>query len=311
MIDMRGWKSKTVDVLKDVHLDPRNVRLDLESNAPEADIMLDLFQNEKALSLVEAIAKVGYFTHEVPIVVNRDGKLIVVEGNRRLAALKAIQNPYLVADFQSRVTALAKDIPDRDALRKIEVKVAPSQADADQLIATLHTGAQRRPWGPARQAAFFQAQIDGGQTYTDLLAHYPTVDVDKFVLRSLILNRFKKVKYPTPELTDFVIHRTKGRPDHTTTAVEPLARRTRGRPSSPRPTHPRPTPPRRDPDGSNAGHHDQGADVPHRPQLAARRPHLPARNAGARPHDRFVPRRRHRCDRPNRRSTSLGDPPTS
>lgn len=201
---MRSWKVKTVDVLKEVHLDPRNVRLDLESNAPEADIMLDLFQNEKALSLVEGIVKVGYLTHEIPIVVSRARRLIVVEGNRRVAALKAIQNPYLVPDFQSRISALTKGFSGRDQLQKIEVKVAPKQSDADQVVATLHAGSPRVAWTPARQAAFFQTQIDAGQTYKQLRANYPMINVDKYVLRSAILQRFKAVKYPTPELVDFV-----------------------------------------------------------------------------------------------------------
>lgn len=93
MIDMSAWDEMVVDVVNDLHLDPRNVRLDIPDGVPESDIIQDLFTNEKALNLVEGIAKVGLLTHEVPIVVERDGQLIVVEGNRRVAALKAIQNP--------------------------------------------------------------------------------------------------------------------------------------------------------------------------------------------------------------------------
>lgn len=84
-----------------MRLDPRNVRLDLPEGVPESDIVQDLFTNEKALALVEGITKVGLMTHEVPIVVERDGELTVVEGNRRDAALKAIQNPYLAPDHQA------------------------------------------------------------------------------------------------------------------------------------------------------------------------------------------------------------------
>ena len=129
-----------------------------------------MFTNEKALSLVEDIVKVGFFTHEVPIVVERNGQLIVVEGNRRVAALKAIQNPYLVPDHQARITKLAQSVPDRDAIRRITVKKAPSQDDADQLIAALHTGNQRVAWSPARQAAFFQTQLDAGKLPENLIS---------------------------------------------------------------------------------------------------------------------------------------------
>ena len=106
MIDMSTWEELTIDVVSGVYLDPHNVRLDLADDVPESDIVQDLFANEKALNLVEGIAKVGLLTHEVPIVVERANQLIVVEGNRRVAALKAIQNPYLAPEHQSRITRL-------------------------------------------------------------------------------------------------------------------------------------------------------------------------------------------------------------
>ena len=59
MIDMSTWEELVVDVVNDVRLDPRNVRLDIPEGVPESDIVQDLFTNEKALSLVEGIAKVG------------------------------------------------------------------------------------------------------------------------------------------------------------------------------------------------------------------------------------------------------------
>ncbi|PMD06192.1 hypothetical protein [Brevibacterium paucivorans] len=203
MIDMSAWDEMVVDVVNDLYLDPRNVRLDIPDGVPESDIVQDLFTNEKAFNLVEGIAKVGLLTHEVPIVVERDGQLIVVEGNRRVAALKAIQNPYLVPDHQARISKFAQLVPSRDALRRITVKKAPSQDDADQLIAALHTGNQRVAWTPARQAAFFQAQLDAGKSPGHLIAQYPTVDVRKFITRSRILELFRNVSYDDPSLGDY------------------------------------------------------------------------------------------------------------
>ncbi|EFG48695.1 hypothetical protein HMPREF0183_0049 [Brevibacterium mcbrellneri ATCC 49030] len=203
MIDMSAWEEMVVDVVNDLHLDPRNVRLDIPDGVPESDIVQDLFTNEKALKLVEGIAKVGLLTHEIPIVVERDGQLIVVEGNRRVAALKAIQNPYLAPEHQARISKFAQLVPSRDAVRRITVKKAPSQDDADQLIAALHTGNQRVAWTPARQAAFFQAQLDAGKSPDHLIAQYPTVDVRKFITRSRILELFRNVSYDDPTLGDY------------------------------------------------------------------------------------------------------------
>jgi hypothetical protein len=209
MLDMSTWPELRADVVDELHLDPRNVRLDLESpeSVPETDIIQDLFTNEKAFSLVEAIAQNGYFNHELPVVLVRDGLNIVVEGNRRLAALKAIQNPYLVPDYRARIAKYVEHIPNRDSLKEITVKVAPSQDDADQLIAALHTGAQRVAWSPTRQAAFFQAQIDAGKTLSQLVAQYPNIDVRDFVVRSKMLDLFRSANYPDPALKDYVSRR--------------------------------------------------------------------------------------------------------
>lgn len=200
---MSKWAELDLKVISELHLDQKNVRLETPTNAIEADILEDLFANENALNLVEGICRVGWLTHEVPIVVKRRGKYIVVEGNRRVAALKAIQNPMLVPNYQSRVTAFTKLHPDPTSLATIRVKVAPNQAQADQLIATLHTTNARKPWTPARQAAFFQAQIDNGRKYKDLLTRYPMIDVRKYVFRSHIINRIKGAKYTDPKLQDY------------------------------------------------------------------------------------------------------------
>jgi hypothetical protein len=204
VLNTSGWPETTLDVLKDLHLDPKNVRLEVANAQVEADIMEDLFVNEDVLGLVEGIARVGYLTHELPIAVKRKKSFVVVEGNRRLAALKAIQNPQLVPEFRARVAALAAEIPDRSSLSSVRVLVAPGDAEAEQLIAAIHTSNLRRPWSPARQAAFFQAQIDSGRSFKTLVQRYPTIDVRRFVFRALIINEFRRVKYSSAELTDFL-----------------------------------------------------------------------------------------------------------
>lgn len=193
-----------LDVLKEIHLDPKNIRLENPSSSVEADLMEDLFANEHALDMVEGICRVGYLTHETPVVVKRDGKYIIVEGNRRLAALKSIQNPRLVPDCQVRVAGLASLLPDKSTLARIHVMLAPSQDEADQLVAAIHTSNLRKPWTPARQAAFFQAQVDAGRSLPDLVTRYPTIDVKRFVLRAKIINLFKSIDYEDAALVDYV-----------------------------------------------------------------------------------------------------------
>ncbi|MEV6908323.1 hypothetical protein [Amycolatopsis sp. NPDC051071] len=207
MIDMSTWKELVVDVVDELELDPYNVRLELSDGVTESDIIQDLFSNEGVLTLVDGIAKVGYLTHEIPIVVRRKKKLVVVEGNRRVAALKSIQNPYIAPHFQSQVTRIASNIPNRGSLKKISVKLAPSEDEALQLVGAIHTGSQRRAWSPNRQAAFFKAQLVGGKSPKDLIEQYPTVDVKKFVLRSGFLDVFASADFDDLELKNYVASR--------------------------------------------------------------------------------------------------------
>ena len=206
MLQTSAWLEIDLKVLTEVHLDINNVRLENEGNQVEADLLNDLFANESVLPLVGNIVLVGFLTHELPIVVKRRNKYIVVEGNRRVAALKAIQNPMLVADYSARIKEATKGLTRAQLknLGSVRVKVAPNQEQANELIAVLHTGQQRRAWSPARQAAFFQAQINAGRTYDELKRRYPTADVPKFVLRSRILGLFQSVSYDDPELNDYV-----------------------------------------------------------------------------------------------------------
>lgn len=204
VLDTADWEERILDVLNDLHLDPRNVRLENFDAKVEADILEDLFVNENALGLVEGICKVGYLTHDIPIAIKRGRKFVMVEGNRRLAALKAIQNPQLVPTHKARIAGLASGLDDRAALRKIRVLVAPNQTEADQLVAAIHTGNIRKPWTPARQAAFFQAQVDSGRSLKTLRIRYPTIDVETFVFRARMLNAFRSAKFEDPALRDYL-----------------------------------------------------------------------------------------------------------
>lgn len=201
---MSTWKERSFNVMNDLRLDPKNVRLDSAESVTESDIIHDLFENESAFSVLDSISKAGFLTHELPVVVKRGKEWVVVEGNRRVAALKAIQNPQLAPSHKSRIETAVKRIADREALADITAKIAPSQKDANALIAILHIGNDKERWTRARQAAFFQAQLDAGDSPEDLIARYPTINVGEFIVRSRIMELFKAVKYGDPELVDYV-----------------------------------------------------------------------------------------------------------
>ena len=199
MIKIIKWKTKTVKVIN-VELDPKNVRLDIDDPSQDA-IVQDLFKNENAMQIVESIAQNGFFNQELPIVTKENGKYIVLEGNRRFSALKAILNPRLVPQREGRLKELVKEMGDISSLAEIEVKVAPDRESASKVIASIHTLKTRRSWSPLRQAYFYYAQVaEGRKTIQQLQEEYKTVDIPAFVRRWEMHNAAKSVNYENEEL---------------------------------------------------------------------------------------------------------------
>lgn len=209
MLDMSSWERRRFNVLEELRLDPNNVRLDpaIRGQAPEGDIIQELFQSEGAWDLAQSIAVAGFLTHEQPTVVKGDRHWIVVEGNRRTAAIKALLNPYLVPAYQSRLSRLIDENPLPYSLSVIECIVAPDRDEADQLVATLHTSNPRRAWGPLRQAEFFAARLESGKTVDQLIADYPTIDVAEFVRTSEMYKLLRSADYEDADLAKYVERR--------------------------------------------------------------------------------------------------------
>ena len=80
----------------DLHLDHRNPRLPEEfQELPQEELVCFVADEYDSLRIARSVAQFGYFPSEPLIVVEEDGVIIVVEGNRRLAALKLLNNADL------------------------------------------------------------------------------------------------------------------------------------------------------------------------------------------------------------------------
>ena len=117
----------------DLLLDPQNPRLTGQGFALDQQnlILRYLWQDKEVAELVDSIAHNGYWGQEVLFAAEEDGKLIVVEGNRRLAAVKLLQSPDLCNEIDARgvppslparITSTYEELPvivcDRRALWK-------------------------------------------------------------------------------------------------------------------------------------------------------------------------------------------------
>ncbi len=83
--------------VKDLHLDPQNPRLaGLNLSLDQQDEIIKTLWQERAVNeLVDSIATSGYWEHEELFATKEGGKLVVIEGNRRLAAVKLLLDEEL------------------------------------------------------------------------------------------------------------------------------------------------------------------------------------------------------------------------
>lgn len=97
------WTSQPTPV-DDLLLDSRNPRLTdfgLNEGASQAEILNVLWTKMAVDEVALSIAENGYFQHEPLYAAREGGKLHVVEGNRRLAAVKLLRDAKLRAQIKA------------------------------------------------------------------------------------------------------------------------------------------------------------------------------------------------------------------
>lgn len=99
---------------------PRLAELGILSNASQFDLLKALWDEMAVEEVAMSIAYSGYFEHE-PLFVEEsaNGKFLVIEGNRRLAAVK------LLVDASLRAKVKATDLPSIDSTRTSELATLP------------------------------------------------------------------------------------------------------------------------------------------------------------------------------------------
>lgn len=113
-------EAKPVQVAN-LYFDPHNPRLaELRLSVEKQDEIAKVLWRDRAVNeLVDSIAASGYWAHEELFATVEDNKLVVIEGNRRLAAVK------LLLDDGLRERIGASGVPDLPASDKAKLKQLP------------------------------------------------------------------------------------------------------------------------------------------------------------------------------------------
>ncbi len=140
--------------LKDLSLDLDNPRFGLSDAADEEEALALLRDRANLRELWDSIAEKGFERYE-PLVAYLDhniGKYIVIEGNRRLAAVKILSDPGLAERLGIR------NLPDlsqehQDTIATLPVTIVANRDDADDYIGFKHINGPAS-WGSLAKAKF-------------------------------------------------------------------------------------------------------------------------------------------------------------
>jgi ParB-like chromosome segregation protein Spo0J len=165
----KTWKTKAMSPTS-LHLDTKNPRLGREySDRAPRELIQYLFDHDKAFDVAESIASRGYFPNEPLLAVKEDGRYVIVEGNRRLAALKALREPGLLeGTYERKIERLVRNMGSTSLIDTVPVTIAPSRKDTDRQIAGRHIGTPVLAWRSENRASFILDKLAEGYDNDEL-----------------------------------------------------------------------------------------------------------------------------------------------
>lgn len=141
--------------IKDLNLDWKNPRLaefGINAKTPAKEIFEVLWDNMALEEIVTSLVAHGFFDTEPLIITKEDGKFVVIEGNRRLAAVMIVRDPALVQNKldQKVLKRITKEIAKN--LDELPVIVVKDRKEAWRFVGFKHIN------GPAKWNSFAKAQ---------------------------------------------------------------------------------------------------------------------------------------------------------
>lgn len=157
--------------IEDLRLDPLNPRLPGENQGQAQDELLRIMARDYSLlELARSFTDNGYFVEEPLIVVPEDGTYLVVEGNRRLAALKLLSAPSMVTNL-----GLGKDWTElapkwvANPIEFVPILIYQHRRDVVPYVGFRHISGVK-PWEAREKARFIDALLasDDSHTFADV-----------------------------------------------------------------------------------------------------------------------------------------------
>jgi hypothetical protein len=159
MNDYGKWKEREC-LVTSLLLDPLNPRIpELATTPTQRDVVAELVTHDNVYELAKDIADQGFFPTERLVGIEDAAGDTVLEGNRRLAALKLLIAPELAPEHEvKKFRVLSEKVP-KATISKVKLVFAPSREAAAPLIVNRHTRLGIHRWQPAQQAKYMRTLV--------------------------------------------------------------------------------------------------------------------------------------------------------
>lgn len=172
MIDYSDWELRKLSV-DAIRLDKQNPRLPEDMlNESQRSIIRYMIEEFKILEIAKSIVKNGFFINEVPIAAKEGKHFVVVEGNRRITALKLLRTPDLAPPRKKHTyTRLAENI-DANQWKKLSMYIAPSKEAVAPILIARHGSEMTSPWQRIMKMRFLAGDVLKKVPYEEIADRY-------------------------------------------------------------------------------------------------------------------------------------------
>lgn len=147
--------------ISDLIVDSENPRILKVKNQFKAMNYLISINEDSMFKLINNINDNGYFDQNVVSIVNENKKLIVLDGNRRITAIKCLLNNDLIENYQFKNRVKKIKINKINYEMKIPCKEYKTRKEEDTYIKTQHTeGGSTLKWSSIAQCYFLKENTD-------------------------------------------------------------------------------------------------------------------------------------------------------
>jgi hypothetical protein len=158
------------------------------------------------LEIAGGIADIGYHRSATAIVCEEGGRLVVLDGNRRLAACQLLLNPALSPPAHRRHFEKLSKQSDKTTFAEVKVTIAPSRKAAEKEIWDIHVNPLLKPWQVLQKLRMYRNLIDDGEYTVDEAAAEYRLGAGDFRNQLATLHFFETISNYSPEAEEELLN---------------------------------------------------------------------------------------------------------